>query len=228
MTATGPDGQDVVDLLPVGVAHIDATATIVRANEMLSELIGVPVEELVGSNLSDSAADDADRYAEMLEYGTGYTGTLMGPLAVQHRHADGSVHRSATWARNHLDRPDVGALVCAFVPEDAGGGLAAALSSIARGDPAPSTLELLAGALRGNPFRAVGPHRGERRHRPHGGAGGCRRPARPLGRRPPGGEGRRPGPVAPGRRRIAQRVRSSSAASTASIVEAGSWRMRPR
>jgi diguanylate cyclase (GGDEF)-like protein len=156
MTSPHAGGQADLDLLPVGVAHVDAAGTIVRANRMIGELVGVPVAAVVGRSLFDFAAGDLDRYAAMLDFSTGYTDALMGPVAVTYRRADGSLRHSALWARNHLDDPDVAALVCTFVPEDTSGGLAAALASVAEGDDVDDTLALLSAALRGNPFEARG------------------------------------------------------------------------
>jgi diguanylate cyclase (GGDEF)-like protein len=156
VTASQPIDQRDLDLLPVGVAHIDATATIVRANEMLGELIGLAVDELIGRSMFDFAAGDLERYVPMLEFGTSFTRSVMGPLIVQYHHSDGSVRRSALWARNHLDDPEVAAIVCTFVPAEAETGVADALASIAEGDDVETTLGFLAEALRGNPFNAQG------------------------------------------------------------------------
>ncbi|HSP03594.1 MAG TPA: diguanylate cyclase [Acidimicrobiales bacterium] len=155
MTSPHRRGQADLDLLPVGVAHVDPAGTIVRANRMIGELVGVPADTVVGRSLFEFAAGDMDRYAAMLDFSTGYD-ALMGPVAVTYRRADGSLRQSALWARNHLDDPDVAALVCTFVPEDTTGGLAAALASVAEGDDVDDTLALLSAALRGNPFEARG------------------------------------------------------------------------
>ena len=155
MSEPDPRGQDQLDLLPVGIAHVDHTLTIVRANRMLAELVGLPVSEVVGRSLFDFAVGDLDRYAAMFDFGTGH-GALMGPVPVSYRRADGSVRQSALWALNHLDDPEVGAMVCTFVPEDTSGGLAAALASVAEGDEVDRTLGLLSGALAGNPFESTG------------------------------------------------------------------------
>jgi diguanylate cyclase (GGDEF)-like protein len=145
-----------LDLLPVGVGHIDATGTVLLANQMLAEMVGIPAEELVGANLFDLAVGDLDRYAQMLEFGTAHTGTVMGPLAVQYRRGDGSVGRSSLWARNHLDDPQVRAIACTLVPEATESGVLVALASVAEGEPVDHTLSLLAEAVGGNPFDSVG------------------------------------------------------------------------
>jgi len=150
------DRRAELDLLPVGVAHVDGTGTVLLANEMLGRMLGLPAEEVVGRNLFDFAVGDLDRYAEMLAFGTGFTGALMGPLAVDYRHADGSVRQTSLWARNHLDDPEVGAFACTFVPESAESGVRAALLSVAAGDEVDVTLGRLAGAVQGNPFNARG------------------------------------------------------------------------
>lgn len=67
MTDPGPEGTAQLDLLPVGVAHIDAVGTIVRANRMLSEMIGYPLDQIIGRNMFDFAVGDTERYAEMFD-----------------------------------------------------------------------------------------------------------------------------------------------------------------
>ncbi len=155
MTAPCPRGQDQLDLLPVGIAHIDDALCIVRANRMLAEMVGLPMAEIVGRNLLDFAVGDLDRYGAMFDFGTGH-GALMGPVPVSYLHADGSVRHSALWALNHLDDPDVAAMACTFVPEDTTRGLSAALTSVAEGDAVERTLGLLSAALGGNPFESLG------------------------------------------------------------------------
>lgn len=155
MTLT-PDAQAELDLLPVGVAHIDRTATVVALNRMMGEMIGLPPAALLGRNLFDFSVGEVERYAQMLDFGTGFTRTVMGPLAVRYRHADGSVRRSALWARNHLDDPEVGALALIFVPDAAESGVRSALTSIAGGEAVDTTLARLAEALEGSPFDARG------------------------------------------------------------------------
>ncbi|MFP5321249.1 MAG: diguanylate cyclase [Acidimicrobiia bacterium] len=153
---TDPHRHAELDLLPVGVAHVDATGTVVLANRTLAEMLGVPVDEIVGRSLFEFAVGDLDRYAAMLEFGTGYHGDLMGPLSVEYRHADGSVHDSSLWARNHLGDPDIAAFACTFVPASAESGVRAGLMSVAEGEPVEATLGLLAKAIEGNPLSARG------------------------------------------------------------------------
>ena len=155
MRELDPAAQAQLDLLPVGIAHIDATATIVRANRMLGQMAGHPVEDMVGRSLFDFAAGDLGRYLEMFDFGTGH-GELMGPVSVGYHDADGQLHQSGLWALNHLDDPDVAAMVCTFVPEDTTAGLSDALASVAAGDDVDRTLQLLAASLRANPFRSQG------------------------------------------------------------------------
>ena len=151
-----PDTADTqLDLLPVGVAHIDGVGTIVRANRMLEEMTGLPLDQILGRSLFDFAVGDMDRYVEMFDFGTGF-GTLMGPVSVTYRHADGRLRQSALWALNHLEDPAVAAMVCTFTPHDTGGGLSAGLASIAEGDQVDDTLDLLSGALAGHPFQSRG------------------------------------------------------------------------
>lgn len=154
MTLT-PDAQAELDLLPVGIAHIDAAATITRANRMIGELVGLPLDQVIGRNLFDFAAGDLERNAAMFDFGTGHR-TLMGPVPVSYHHADGTIRHSALWALNHLDDPEIAAMVCTFIPEDTTRGLSAALASIAEGEDVEQTLSLLAGALAGNPFESTG------------------------------------------------------------------------
>ena len=149
------EAQAQLDLLPIGIAHIDAAATIVRANAMLGQLVGLAVEEMVGRSLFDFAVGDMDRYLEMFDFGTGY-GALMGPVAVSYRHADGQLRQSALWALNHLDDPEVAAMVCTFIPQDTTSALTSALASVAEGNAVDRTLDLLSGALTANPFEARG------------------------------------------------------------------------
>lgn len=153
--STPGDGQAELDLLPVGIAHIDGTATILRGNAMLAEMVGLPLAEVVGRNLFDFAVGDLDRYVQMFDFGTGF-GELMGPVAVTYRHADGRLRHSALWALNHLDDPGVEAMVCTFVPEETTSGLSAALTSIAEGEHVDATLELLSATLAAHPFQSLG------------------------------------------------------------------------
>jgi len=152
----GTDAQAALDLLPVGVTHIAEDGTMLVVNRMLCQMTGLSGDGLQGRNLFDFAVGDLDRYAQMLAFGTDYTSAVMGPLAVQYRRADGEVRHSTMWAENHLDDPDVGALVCTFVPESAEGSVREALLSVAEGVAVDSTLALLAAALRGEPFAAHG------------------------------------------------------------------------
>jgi diguanylate cyclase (GGDEF)-like protein len=154
MTIT-PDAQAELDLLPVGIAHIDATATITRANRMIGELVGLPLDQVVGRNLFDFAAGDLERNAAMFDFGTGHR-SLMGPVPVSYHHADGTIRHSALWALNHLDDPEIAAMVCTFIPQDTNRGLSAALASIAEGDDVEETLTLLSASLVGNPFESKG------------------------------------------------------------------------
>ena len=148
-------GHDL-DLLPLGIVHTDAGGTIMRANRMFGELLGVSPTALLGRNLLEFAVGELDRYAEMIDFGAGFTRTTMGPLAVAYRGAGGMTRHGALWSRNHLDRPDVGVVVCALVPEATVRGVTAALGSIAEGEPVDTTLGLLADSIRGHPFEARG------------------------------------------------------------------------
>jgi len=148
--------QTELDLLPVGVAHIDATGAVLLANRMMGAMLGVPAADLVGRNLFEFSVGDAGRYAQMLEFGTGFNRAVMGPLAVEYRHADGSTRHCSVWALNHLDDPGIGAFACTFVPAATESGVREALTSVAGGEAVEHTLELLADALRDNPFNSVG------------------------------------------------------------------------
>jgi PAS fold len=84
VTTPAREGQAELDLMPVGIAHVDDVGTIVRANRMLGEMTGLPLDQVVGRSLFDFAAGDMDRYAEMFDFGTGF-GTLMGPVPVMYQ-----------------------------------------------------------------------------------------------------------------------------------------------
>lgn len=156
VSPVGLDDQQALDLLPMGVAHVDAVGTIRLANRMGAEMLGLTPTEAVGRNLFEFAIGDLDRYAQMLDFSVGFTRAIMGPLRVEYRNVDGIVGNSSLWAWNHLDDPEVEAIVCVFVPEATEAGISAALTSIAEGDDVDRTLGLLAGSLRGNPFSARG------------------------------------------------------------------------
>src|SRR5699024_5334041 len=108
-------GAEDLDLLPVGVIHTDEVATILRANQLAGEMLGRTPDELVGRNMLEFAVGDLDRYAQMIDYGVRFTQSIMGPLPVTYRAGDGTVRHSTLWARNHLDRPGTGAVVCVLV-----------------------------------------------------------------------------------------------------------------
>lgn len=156
MTVPQAAARGDLDLLPVGIAHIDAEARITRGNRMLADLVGLPLDEVLGRSLFEFAADGVERYLAMLDFGTGFTRTVMGPLLVRYHHADGSIRRSSLWALNHLDDPEVAAIVCTFVPEDSKTAIAAALATVAEAEPVEATLRLLAAAIPGHPLRAQG------------------------------------------------------------------------
>jgi diguanylate cyclase (GGDEF)-like protein len=151
-----PDQQGELDLLPVGVAHIDAAGVVVLANRMMGSMLGLPVAEIIGRNLFEFSVGDPVRYAQMLEFGTGFNRSVMGPLAVRYRHADGSTRHCSLWALNHLGDPGVAAFACTFVPAATESGVREALTSVAGGESVENTLELLADAIRDNPFNSVG------------------------------------------------------------------------
>lgn len=145
-----------LDRLPVGVVHVDGTGTIVAANRLVATMVGTDRSAMLGRSIFDFTADDPARSASMLDFGTGFTDGIMGPLPVTYRHVDGTVRRGDLWAENHLADPAVGAFVIAIIAEQSSSAIADAQSSVAEGAPVDTTLSILAASLRGNPFLAVG------------------------------------------------------------------------
>jgi diguanylate cyclase (GGDEF)-like protein len=147
---------DELDLLPVGVLRLDGFGTILAANRVAGVLVGVDPSELPGRNILDFNADGAERAAAMLSFSADLR-EPMGPVPVRYFHADGTLRQSDLWAENHLQDPDIGAIVVVLVPEASTPGIAAAQSSVAEGAPIDTTLTLLAQSLRAHPFApAVG------------------------------------------------------------------------
>ncbi len=145
-----------VDRLPVGVAHIDGAGTILAVNRTVGELLGLDPEVVVGQNLLDWVQGDVERLARMLDFGTGYTRSLMGPVPVQYHDAEGRLTTAHVWTQNLLHEPDVGAMVVVVPPPETRTGITQALTSIAEGDHVEDTLEILSWSLAGNPFLARG------------------------------------------------------------------------
>lgn len=137
------------------MVHIDAAGTVLRANRRCAELVGCEPDDMVGRNLVEFGRDDPERFAEMLGFGSGLHGVLLGPVATRYQHADGTVRETSIWATNHLETPGVEAFVCVVLPPESRSGLTTALASIAEGAPVETTLGHLATSILGNPFNAV-------------------------------------------------------------------------
>lgn len=148
-----------MDHLPVGVVHLDAYGTILQANAAAGRLVGRAVDDIIGRSIfefSVERAESAERGAGLLSFGTDHGDTPMGPVRIRYRHADGRLVAGELWAENHLDAPDVAAIVVVVVPESSSAGIAVAQSSVVEGAAVDTTLELLADSLRANPFAATG------------------------------------------------------------------------
>lgn len=152
MVASHPE----FDALPVGLACTDAVGTIGYINDAFAELIGLRPDEVVGRNILEFGVGDPARYSDLIDFASSYGGSRMGPVSVRYREASGRVVSSDLWAINHLDVPEVDALVLVFVPEQTKDSIANAVSSVAENAPIDRTLELLAEGLHGNPFEANG------------------------------------------------------------------------
>ena len=141
------------DRLPVGTASIRADGELIAMNGTFADMLGLRVADIVGRNLIEFAVGDAQRYDELLRFGTTFSRADMGPVAASYRRSDGTIHRITIWARNHLATDGTVSIVA--VPPTADLGIAEALGAVAAGAGVDAALDHLAGAAQDNPFAAT-------------------------------------------------------------------------
>ncbi len=145
------------DQLPVGVLVIDADGVVRHANQRAALMTGYTVDDLHGRSIVDFVDDeDLDFMIASLVQGQHFLGSLLGPLRVRYRHADGTVHLTESWA--HSCPPDMGidGFIVTMSTESVTDNVANAVYQIASGAELDRSLATLARAVNGFPLVATG------------------------------------------------------------------------
>lgn len=152
----GTPAEVLVEALPAAVLVIDAVGTVLAVNEAAATLAGRPRGALVGGSVLDLVDPETSwAYAAATAMAADYPDVVMGPLRVTLVGPDGTHRHADLWARNRLDDPDLGGIVCLLTAETAAVGLAESVGAVARREPFDAVAALVARALGGHPVNAA-------------------------------------------------------------------------
>lgn len=148
-------GELILERLPAGVVVIDPVGTVLSLNAPAAALVGREPAELVGASVLEMVDPETSWvYAAAAAMAADYPDVDMGPLRVTFRHADGTVRHADLWARNRLEDPEVGGIVCLITPDTAAVGLGVAIIAVANRESFADVARKVAVACGGHPVSA--------------------------------------------------------------------------
>ncbi|HEX4984300.1 MAG TPA: PAS domain-containing protein [Ilumatobacteraceae bacterium] len=146
----------LLDLLPVGVAVIDAYGTIRFANARMLAMIGFSRDDVVGRSVLDFVvSEEFSSATDILTAGRGFIGRTMGPTRLRYRGADGQLRATEMWTQNCLDVAGIDGYVATFAEESVNDHMSRAFASIASGAPLEETLQVVIDSMAVHPMGAT-------------------------------------------------------------------------
>jgi diguanylate cyclase (GGDEF)-like protein/PAS domain S-box-containing protein len=143
----------LLDALPVAVILIDHLANVRFVNQRTAEIIGLARASIYGRNILDFVlVDDLDFAAELLQAGTGFAGTTMGPSRVRYVDAGGDAHWTQVWASTTPAELGIDGFILTLTSESVRDVLATAVSSVAADNELDRTLAAVARSARAMPL----------------------------------------------------------------------------
>jgi PAS domain S-box-containing protein len=146
----------LLDLLPVGVAVIDAYGTIRFANARMLAMTGFTRDDVVGRSVLDFVvSEEFSSATDILTAGRGFIGRTMGPTRLRYRGADGQLRATEMWTQNCLDVAGIDGYVATFAEESVNDHMSRAFASIASGAPLEETLQVVIDSMAVHPMGAT-------------------------------------------------------------------------
>jgi PAS domain S-box-containing protein len=146
----------LLDLLPVGVAVIDAYGTIRFANARMLAMTGFSRDDVVGRSVLDFVvSEEFSSATDILTAGRGFIGRTMGPTRLRYRGADGQLRATEMWTQNCLDVAGIDGYVATFAEESVNDHMSRAFASIASGAPLEETLQVVIDSMAVHPMGAT-------------------------------------------------------------------------
>lgn len=150
------DPTMLVDLLPVGVAVIDAYGTVRFANARMLAMTGFSRDDVVGRSVLDFVvSEEFSSASDILTAGRGFIGRTMGPTRLRYRGADGQLRSTEMWTQNCLDVAGIDGYVATFAEESVNDHLSRAFASISSGAPLEETLQVVIDSMAVRPMDAT-------------------------------------------------------------------------
>ncbi len=142
----------VLAALPASVLVLDPVGTVLYATAQTAALVGVPLDEFIGSSVLQYVTEDfAWVYAASVAMADDYAGVTMGPLRIAFKGPDGTVRSADLWAENRFDDPEIGGIVCLITNESAAVSLGEAVEAFALSASVDDVARHVVRAMRGAP-----------------------------------------------------------------------------
>ena len=147
----------LIDVLPVAVFVIDQTGNILYANQRLVDMVGLVREALLGRSAFEFIDPRDTEFAlDLLNAGSEYHGTIMGPSRIRYVDPTGGCHHSQFWAYECPPEIGVPGYVITLTAESVRDVLATAVAAVAADEPLERNLAAIATSGRAAPFDGIG------------------------------------------------------------------------
>lgn len=147
----------LIDVLPVAVFVIDQTGNILYANQRLVDMVGLVREALLGRSAFEFIDPRDTEFAlDLLNAGSEYHGTIMGPSRIRYVDPTGGCHHSQFWAYECPPEIGVPGYVITLTGESVRDVLATAVGAVAADEPLERNLAAIATSGRAAPFDGIG------------------------------------------------------------------------
>ncbi len=145
----------VLSALPLTVVTMDAAGVITWVSPRFAGLMDprgsfAPEDRpvLVGRNVIELVHPDDQLFAaQLLEFGSGIAGRLMGPIQLRYLTFDGEARYTEAWSVNCLDDPDIGAYLLVVTEEAGRHRVGEAVSMVAEGAGFHQVMDLVVRAM---------------------------------------------------------------------------------
>ncbi len=147
----------LLDVMPVAMFVIDASAEIVFVNDRLLAMLGRDRADMLGRSALDFIDPrDVEFALSLLVSGPDFGGMVMGPSRVRYVDIDGVSHFTQFWAFDAPATLGVEGYIITLTPESVRDVLASAVTSVASDEPLDRTMAAIAMAGRAAPLEGIG------------------------------------------------------------------------
>lgn len=147
----------LIDVMPVALFVIDRVANILYANQRLVDMVGISSDDLLGRSAFEFIDPRDTEFAlNLLDAGSEYHGSIMGPSRIRYLDPTGEYHHSQFWAYECPPGLGVSGYVITLTEESVRDVLATAVAAVAADEPLESTLSAIATAGRAAPLDGIG------------------------------------------------------------------------